>query len=399
MGLKEFGAIYQKQLETWRHHLHAHPELSWQETNTTNYIESELKKIGITQIQKPLKTGLVATIEGNIPSEKCIALRADIDALPIEEANTCDYKSTNQGVMHACGHDVHTTCLLGAARYLIENKDRWGGIIKLIFQPSEEKQPSGAEAMIQAGVLDSPKVENIIGLHVTPELEVGKLGFRSGAFMASADEIYMTVVGKGGHGASPHLCIDPIVLSANIILALQQLVSRYADPKTPTVLTFGDIHGYGATNIIPDKVELKGTLRTFDEHWRREIQSKIKSVSEGIARGFGGDCMVEIPEGVPFVYNDEKLTEKIKSSAERILGSDNVVEMPIRMGAEDFSFYGQKCPASFFRLGTGNASKGTTVTVHNSKFNIDEEALSIGGYALATMAMDLLADKVVDTGR
>lgn len=399
MGLKEFGAIYQKQLETWRHHLHAHPELSWQETNTTNYIESELKKIGITQIQKPLKTGLVATIEGNIPSEKCIALRADIDALPIEEANTCDYKSTNQGVMHACGHDVHTTCLLGAARYLIENKDRWGGIIKLIFQPSEEKQPSGAEAMIQAGVLDSPKVGNIIGLHVTPELEVGKLGFRSGAFMASADEIYMTVVGKGGHGASPHLCIDPIVLSANIIVALQQLVSRYADPKTPTVLTFGDIHGYGATNIIPDKVELKGTLRTFDEQWRREIQSKIKSVSEGIARGFGGDCMVEIPEGVPFVYNDEKLTEKIKSSAERILGSDNVVEMPIRMGAEDFSFYGQKCPASFFRLGTGNASKGTTVTVHNSKFNIDEEALSIGGYALATMAMDLLADKVVDTGR
>jgi amidohydrolase len=341
--------------------------------------------LGINSIEKPLNTGLVATIENG--KGKTIALRADIDALPIAEQNTCEYKSQNDGIMHACGHDVHTTCLLGAAKYLVENKDKWRGTIKLIFQPSEEKQPSGAEAMIKAGALKS--VESIIGLHVTPELEVGKLGFRKGPFMASADEIYMTVIGKGGHGASPHLCVDPIVLSAHIILALQNLVSRYADPKTPTVLTFGDIHGYGATNIIPEKVELKGTLRTFDEKWRKEAQQKIKDIAQGIARSFGGDCLVDIPEGVPFVHNDSSLTDTISKLAKKMLGAENVVEMPIRMGAEDFSFYGHRCAASFFRLGTGNAEKGTTITVHNPKFDIDEDALVIGSSAMAEMAMEL----------
>lgn len=377
---------YQHLLLEWRRHLHAYPELSWQEFETTNYIEIELKKLGITDIEKPLQTGLVATIKNH--QGKVVVLRADIDALPIAEQNTCEYKSQNDGVMHACGHDVHTTCLLGAAKYLVENKDKWNGTIKLIFQPSEEKQPSGAEAMIKAEVLKD--VSAIIGLHVTPELEIGKLGFRQGQFMASADEIYITVLGKGGHGASPHLCIDPIVLSANIIVALQQLISRYTDPKTPTVLTFGDIHGYGATNIIPEKVELKGTLRTFDEKWRREIQQKIKDVSQGIARGFGGECIVDIPEGVPFVFNDESLTHQLMIAAEKIVGKENIITMPLRMGAEDFSFYGHHTPASFFRLGTGNESKGTTVTVHNAKFDIDEDALVIGSSAMASFAMDLM---------
>ena len=393
MNLSEFSSKYLLQLQEWRHHMHAHPELSWEEFKTTDYIIEELKKLGIEDIGRPLKTGIVASIKGSSDSGKCVALRADIDALPIQEQTNCDYKSQNDGVMHACGHDVHTTCLLGAAKYLVENKEKWQGTIKLIFQPSEEKQPSGAEAMIKAGVLENPKVESIIGLHVTPELEVGKLGFRKGQFMASADEIYLTVIGKGGHGASPHLCIDPIVISANIIVALQQLVSRYADPKTPTVLTFGDIHGNGATNIIPEKVELKGTLRTFDEVWRREIQMKIKSVCEGIARGFGGDCLVNIPEGVPFVYNDEMLTTKIMVEATRLFGSENVVEMPLRMGAEDFSFYGHHCPASFFRLGTGNAKKGTEITVHNSKFDIDEDALAIGALAMSEFAISLLTSE------
>jgi amidohydrolase len=378
------------QLIAWRNHLHAHPELSWQEVETTRYIEAALIQMGITDILRPLETGLVATIKGTVDNGTCIALRADIDALPIAELNTCDYKSKNEGVMHACGHDVHTTCLLGAASYLVANKDKWSGTIKLIFQPSEEKQPSGAKAMIKAGVLESPAVEAILGLHVTPELEVGRLGFRKGQFMASADEVYITILGKGGHGASPQLCIDPIVLAATIILALQQLVSRYADPKTPTVLTFGDIQGHGATNIIPEKVELKGTLRTFDEVWRREIQQKIKEVAGGIARSFGGDCIVLIPEGVPFVYNDAALTDRLIAKAGKIVGEENIVDMPLRMGAEDFSYYGHHTAASFFRLGTGNAQKGTTISVHNPRFNIEEEALVIGSSAMAEFAMELM---------
>ncbi len=387
MNLSEFQYKYQSQLIEWRRHLHANPELSWEEMNTTNFIESELRKIGISNIAKPLKTGLVAIIESDVKSEKCVALRADIDALPILEQNDLEFKSKNIGVMHACGHDVHSTCLLGAAKFLFENKNLWQGSITLIFQPSEEKQPSGAEAMIKAGVLDSPKVDKIFGLHVTPELETGKLGFHSGPFMASADEIYLTIIGKGGHGASPHLCIDPIVMSANIILALQQLVSRYADPKTPTVLTFGDIQGHGATNIIPDRVFLKGTLRTFDEAWRQEMKQKIKSVCEGISRGFGGDCIVDIPQGLPFVYNEPELTTDISNIAASFLGEENVIQMPIRMGAEDFSYYGHHCRSSFFRLGTGNAEKGTMVSVHNSTFLIDEDALSIGAYALSQFAI------------
>ena len=382
--------VFKDLLLEWRRHLHSHPELSWQEFETTEFILNELKKLGIEDISRPLKTGLVAKIENG--KGKCVALRADIDALPITEQNTCSYKSQNDGVMHACGHDVHSTCLIGAAKYLIENRDKCQGTIVLIFQPSEEKQPSGAEALIKAGVIEDSKIEAILGLHVTPELEVGKLGFHEGPFMASADEIYMTVIGKGGHGASPHLCIDPIVLSAHIILALQNLISRYADPKTPTVLTFGDIHGSGATNIIPEKVELKGTLRTFDEKWRRELQQKTKKMAQGIARSFGGDCVVDIPEGVPFVNNEPVLTNKISLLAEHLLGKENVVVMPMRMGAEDFSFYGHRCAASFFRLGTGNDKKGTTTTVHNSKFEIDEDALIVGSSAMAKMAIGLLND-------
>lgn len=377
---------YQQEMLAWRHHLHSHPELSWQEILTTEYIEKQLQDMGVKKIQRPLETGLIALLENG--KGRTIALRADIDALPITEQNTCVYKSQSEGVMHACGHDVHTTCLLGAAKYLIENKDRWQGTVKLLFQPSEEKQPSGAKAMIEAGALAD--VESILGLHVTPELEVGKLGFREGPFMASADEIYMTVIGKGGHGASPHLCVDPIVLSAHIILALQNIVSRYADPKTPTVLTFGDIHGYGATNIIPEKVELKGTLRTFDETWRSEMHTKIKDIARGIAHGFGGDCIIDIPMGLPFVNNDYALTEKISTIAKTMVGEENVIDMPIRMGAEDFAYYGQHCPASFFRLGTGNSTKGTTVSVHNPKFDIDEDALVIGSSAMAEMAIALL---------
>lgn len=387
MKIGEFKEKYQSQLIAWRRHLHAHPELSWQEYETTKYIIQALKDIGIIEIQTPLDTGVVAIVHGQGDQSNCVALRADIDALPITEETSCEYMSKHAGVMHACGHDVHTTCLLGAAKYLYDHKSEWSGVIKLIFQPSEEKQPSGAEKMIESGVLSNPAVKAIFGLHVTPELEVGKLGFREGAFMASADEIYLTVIGKGGHAASPQLCIDPILISANILVALQQLVSRYADPRTPTVLSFGDIHGSGATNIIPEKVEIKGTLRTFDETWRKEIQAKIKSVCQGIAQSFGGDCIVNIPVGIPFVYNDPELTKKMILQAQEIVGAENVVEMPIRMGAEDFSFYSHHATAGFFRLGTGNNQKGITASVHNPKFDIDEDALSNGAFAMANMAL------------
>lgn len=392
MNLEQFQNQYYESLLTWRRHLHQYPELSWEEYETTAYIEQELQKIGITAIQKPLKTGLIALIEGKNPSKKCVALRADIDALPIQEANNCEYKSTKEGIMHACGHDVHSTCLLGAAKYLWEHRADFEGTIKLIFQPSEEKQPSGAEALIEAGALANPSVSSIIGLHVTPELETGKLGFRKGKFMASADEIYITVHGKGGHAASPHLCIDPIIISANILIALQQLVSRYSNPTTPTVLSFGDIHGHGATNIIPEKVTLKGTLRTFDEAWREVLHSKINSICQNIAESFGGHCEIDIPKGLSYVNNDDNITEIIQNTASKLLGKENVVEMPIRMGAEDFSAYGHQIPSSFFRLGTGNIAKNITATVHNPKFDIDEAALAIGSLAMAKMGLQLLED-------
>jgi amidohydrolase len=392
MNLEQFQNQYYESLLTWRRHLHQNPELSWEEYETTAYIEQELRKIGITAIQKPLKTGLIALIEGKNPSKKCVALRADIDALPIQEANHCEYKSTKEGIMHACGHDVHSTCLLGAAQYLWNHREDFEGTIKLIFQPSEEKQPSGAEALIEAGALANPTVSSIIGLHVTPELETGKLGFRKGKFMASADEIYMTVHGKGGHAASPHLCIDPIIISANILIALQQLVSRYSNPITPTVLSFGDIHGFGATNIIPEKVTLKGTLRTFDEAWREVLHSKINSICQNIAESFGGSCEIDIPKGLSYVNNDDNITEIIQNTASKLLGKENIVEMPIRMGAEDFSAYGHQIPSSFFRLGTGNISKNITATVHNPKFDIDENALAIGAFAMAKMGIKLLEE-------
>lgn len=393
MDLKQFESQFLDWLIKIRRTIHQNPELSWEEYETTNFIFEVLTQIGITKIERPLKTGLIATIEGVNPRVKCIALRADIDALPIIQTNEVSYKSKHHGKMHACGHDVHSTCVLGATKWLYENKDKWQGTIKLIFQPSEEKQPSGAEAMIQANCLENPKVEAIIGLHVTPELATGKLGFRSGMFMASADEIYIKVNGKGGHGASPHLCIDPIVISANIIIQLQQLVSRYANPITPTVLTFGDIQGHGATNIIPDTVSLKGTLRTFDENWRTSLKEKIKAICINTASSFGATCDIEIPDGLAFVYNDPILTNTIKASAASFLGNENVVEMPIRMGAEDFSAYGQHTKASFYRLGTGNDDSSTKFTVHNSNFNIDEKALSIGAFSMIQFSLKLLEIK------
>lgn len=374
-----------------RHHLHANPELSFQEFETSQFIKSELSRIGI-EFTSIADTGVVALIEGKNPSKSTMALRGDIDALPILEANQVDYKSKNKGVMHACGHDVHTTCLLGAAKILNDLKSEFEGTIKLIFQPGEEKLPGGASLMIKEGVLENPAPRSIIGQHVMPLIPVGKVGFRSGMYMASADEIYITIKGKGGHAAMPEMNIDPVLIASQVIVSLQQIVSRNASPKIPSVLSFGKVIAEGATNVIPDEVYLEGTFRTFDEEWRSEAHQKITSITQGIARSMGGDCDVDIKKGYPFLKNHPEVTARAKKSAIEYLGADNVVDLDIWMAAEDFAWYSQETDACFYRLGTRNEEKGITSGVHTPTFDIDEGALEIGAGLLSWIAVCSLKD-------
>ncbi|MGE0588899.1 MAG: M20 family metallopeptidase [Cyclobacteriaceae bacterium] len=370
-----------------RRHLHAHPELSYKEYNTAKYVAKQLKEFGLQPKEGIADTGVVATVEGKNPSKRIIALRADMDALPIHEKNDVAYKSTVQGVMHACGHDVHTASLLTTSRILNEMRDQFEGTVKFIFQPGEEKNPGGASLMIKDGVLKNPEPKSIVGQHVMPLIPVGKIGFKEGMYMASCDEIYLTVIGKGGHGAAPDLAVDPIVIASHIIIALQQIISRNASPKQPTVLTFGNIIGEGATNIIPNEVKIAGTFRAMNEEWRESALQKIKKMAESIAEGMGGKCEVNISRGYPFLQNDPELTRRIRSAAEQYVGKENIVDLDITLGAEDFSYYSQVIPASFYRLGTRNESKGITSYVHTPTFNIDEEALRIAPGLMAWMAL------------
>jgi amidohydrolase len=310
-----------------------------------------------------------------------------MDALPIQETNDIDYKSTVPGVMHACGHDVHTSSLLGSAKILNELKEHFEGTVRLLFQPGEEKNPGGASYMIRDKALENPQPASILGQHVFPLLPVGKIGFREGMYMASADEIYLKVIGKGGHGAAPDLAVDPIVIASHIIIALQQIISRNANPRQPTVLTFGNIIGKGATNIIPDEVNIAGTFPAMNEAWRKEGLAKIKKMAESIAEGMGGRCEVDISMGYPYLENDPELTRRIKAAAAEYVGAENVVDVDITLGAEDFSYYSQVIPASFYRLGTRNEQKGITSYVHTPTFNIDEDALAIGPGLMAWMAV------------
>jgi amidohydrolase len=335
-------------------------------------------------------TGVVAEINGKNPTNKTIALRADIDALPIQETNAVPYKSTTTGVMHACGHDVHTSSLLGTARILNEIKETFEGTIRLIFQPGEEKNPGGASMLIKEGVLKNPVPASIIGQHVFPLLPVGKVGFRTGKYMASSDEIYLRVIGKGGHGATPELTIDPVVIASHIIIALQQIVSRNASPKKPSVLTFGKISANGATNIIPDDVHLAGTFRTLDENWRQEALKKICTMAGRLAESMGGKCEVTVSPGYPCLENNPGVTNRIRQAAEQYVGKENTVELDITMGSEDFAYYSQVIPASFYRLGTRNEAKGITSYVHTPTFDIDEEALVLGPGLMAWMAVNEL---------
>ena len=388
--IKDLASGLHEEIRTVRRHIHQNPELSFQEFNTQNYVWQQLDAAGIANKQKIADTGIVAIIEGKNPSKKVVALRGDMDALPILEANDVSYKSTNTGVMHACGHDVHTSCLLGAAKILNQLKGDFEGTIKLVFQPGEEKLPGGASLMIKDGVLKNPSVTNIIGQHVMPILPVGKVGFRKGLYMASTDEIYMTIRGKGGHGAQPHQNIDPVVAMAQVITALQQVVSRVASPIVPSVLSFGKIIANGATNIIPNEVYLEGTFRTLDEEWRAKAHESIVKIAKGISESLGCQCDIEIRKGYPFLKNDPDLTQKAIDNAIQYMGEDNVVDLDIWMAAEDFSYYSQELPACFYRLGTRNESKNITSHVHTPTFDIDEDALPIGMGLMAWLAISEL---------
>lgn len=377
------------QLIAYRRHLHQYPELSFQEYKTSAYVQNILKEQGIP-FTILVNTGIVALIEGKSPTSCCIALRADMDALPITEKNNHDFISKNEGRMHACGHDVHTTCLLGAMLVLQELKDEFEGTIKLIFQPGEEVSPGGANLMIQEGVLENPKVDGIIGLHVFPELPSGYLGFRAGEYMASSDELFITIKGKGGHAALPHKCVDPVTIAANVIMSLQQLVARKANALTPTVLSFGKIQGGHTNNVIPDEVVLEGTLRTFDEVWRKEALELIEKICRNTAESYGGAAVFNHPEGYPSVHNDVAFTQYLENAAKTCLGADKIVALDRRMTAEDFSFYTQKTKGCFFRLGTNKNNEAFTTPVHNAQFDIDESAIDVGVTAMVNLALHAL---------
>lgn len=373
-----------------RHHLHMHPELSFQETATQAFVEKQLNAWGIAT-NRLANTGVVAIIEGNNPSKKVVALRADMDALPIIETNDVPYKSQNPGVMHACGHDVHTSSLLGTAHILQTIKDEFEGTVKLIFQPAEEKAPGGASIMIKEGVLENPKPVSIFGQHVATNVPVGKIGFREGMYMASTDELYIKVIGKGGHGAMPDACIDPIVIASHIIVAMQQIISRNKNPKFPSVLSFGKIEGLGATNVIPDEVNIAGTFRAMDETWRAEGLEKMKKLAEGIADAMGGQAIFEVLKGYPFLQNNPELTRKAKAAAIAYMGEENVVDLDLWMAGEDFAFYTHHVDACFYRLGIRNDAKGITSGVHTPTFDIDEDALAIGPGLMAWLAVNELS--------
>lgn len=378
--IREKSELLFDKVRSYREHLHAHPELSYQEHETMKFVSQALTKIGIEHTTGIGDTGIVAVIRAEHHSldMPCFGLRADLDALPIQEENEVSYKSTKDGIMHACGHDVHTSILLGAAEILNDLKDRLPQPVKLIFQPGEEKNPGGATLMIRDGVLENPRVERMFALHVFPDMEVGEVGFKEGIYMASCDEIYITINGKGGHGATPHQCIDPIMIGANMLQTMQQIVSRKCDPKVPCVLSFGHFEALGATNVIPSKAYLKGTFRTMNEAWRAEALELIKSTAEEIAKASGGTADVTISKGYPYLENDPETTQRMRISAIEFLGEPHVHELPIRLTAEDFSYYSQKVPVCFFRLGVRNEKEGIVHGVHHPRFNIDQKSLKYG---------------------
>ena len=373
---------------SWREHLHAHPELSFKEVNTSAFVASNLEELGIPFQNGIAGTGIVALIKGRNPEKHCIALRADMDALPIHEENEVPYKSKSHGVMHACGHDVHTTCLLGAAIVLNQLKNEFEGTIKLIFQPGEECLPGGASLMINAGVLENPKVDRILALHVYPSMDVGKVGFKPGLYMAACDELYLTIKGKGGHAALPNSYNNPVMLISRLLPKLDSYLKSLSDSTSPYVMAFGKLEADGATNVIPEFSKASGTLRTMDEHWRSIIHEKLKLFVSDFVTSNNVEGNLEIIKGYPCLINDDILTENCMHSAKEYLGSENIELLDLRMTAEDFSFYSQKIPACFFRLGVRNEGLGIVYGVHHPKFDIDKNAIKFGAGLMAYITMN-----------
>ena len=388
--IKELAHAYSPDVVAWRRHLHQHPELSFEEVQTSLFIQERLTEIGIPFKAGIAKTGILGCIKGVNPEKYVVALRADMDALPICEAEGNAFRSQNPGVMHACGHDAHTAALLGAARILNSLKEQFEGTVLLVFQPGEESAPGGARLMLEDGLFDDLQPNVVVGAHVLPNMETGHVGFREGFYMASGDEVYLTVNGQGGHGGMPHLLTDNVLIGANILVSLQQIVSRVVPATVPAVLSFGRFIANGATNIIPEKVELAGTLRTLDESWREKIKGDIIRVASHIALGMGASCEVDVKDGYPAVFNHVELTREARQLAVDFLGQEHVEEMDIRMTAEDFGFYSQRYPSVFYRFGV-KQSNGSTGNLHTPTFNLNEQALETASGVMAQLAIGLLS--------
>jgi amidohydrolase len=386
--IQQLAKQYADEFIDIRHRLHANPELSYREFETSAFIQDKLTAFGIP-FEVKATTGVVGLIKGKNPGKKTVALRADMDALPIAEENDVPYRSKNAGIMHACGHDVHITCLLGAAKILNELKEEWEGTVKLIFQPGEEKNPGGASLLIKEGVLENPKPGKIFALHVHPGLETGKLSFRNGMVMASADEIYISIKSKGGHAAAPQYTADTILIASHLVVSLQQIVSRNNSPFNPSVLSITSFQGGNTTNVIPSEVKLMGTFRAMNEEWRFAAHELIKKQTVELVQAMGAEATIHIDVGYPFVLNDETLGNAARKQAEEYMGTGNVEETELRMGAEDFAYYSHQVPACFFRLGAGNKTKGITSGVHTPTFNIDENAIEIGMGMMAWLGVDV----------
>lgn len=379
-----------------RRQLHQHPELSFCEKETAELVKRCLASKNIEFQSEIAGTGIVATIKGESSSAgdisaspemtgKVIALRADMDALPIQETTDLPFRSVNEGVMHACGHDAHTAMLLGVAFILNDLRDRFAGMVKLIFQPGEEKLPGGASLMIKAGVLD--KVDMIIGQHVYPDLPCGSAGFHAGPFMASSDEVNITVKGRGGHAAKPAERDNTVLAAAKIVSKLSEL---YPEKGSGVLLAFGSFIADGTYNVMPAEVKLKGTMRTYDENKRKAMKDNILKVSKETADELGCSAEVLVEQGYPSLTNDPALTEKCIALAKECLGERNVTDVPMMMTTEDFAYYSQKIPACFYRLGTSNSEKGIKAKQHTSIFNIDENAMKIGMETMTYLTINLL---------